>query len=124
MSVFVMPLLATLVPAWVCLRKGKWVFAIFAAASVSLPLPLMGLCDYWLHTYRGARLGTYESLGLWAVSFNIWLLAFILATAGAIRIAKPDSKWARKRYVGTQDGEQEMAIARARFLREFRLLRP
>jgi hypothetical protein len=44
------------------------------------------------------HVGTYDALAFWALTFWLWLIALVVALTGAVRIAKPDSTWAQKKY--------------------------
>jgi uncharacterized membrane protein len=55
----------------------------------------------------------FGTFGLISIVFP--LIIGWLALAGAIRIAKPDSDWAREKYRGSAEGDWKMAMAAQRF---------
>lgn len=106
-----LPFLAgTLYVAWACARKGKPVFASFAVGSVVLYLSIVSFVFL-----SEARTFLYVILQEPPRLRYLEPLLWFPALTGAIRIAKPDSPWARNRYFDTQVGEQKMAMACQRF---------
>ena len=108
-----------LVPPIICLDKGKrglgvWgLVAPFAASVVGFGVG----AAIWFSSDNVQDNGWDELgafLGALIIGVGVWTLivaaAVIAAIVGAIRLARPDSGWARRRY-----DEAKMAEARARF---------
>jgi hypothetical protein len=70
----------------------------------------------WVCIRKRNAVGAWALIGVFfSVGPGMIIPVGLIFLPWAIRIAKPDSKWARNRYVGTPSGERKMAIARQRF---------
>ena len=108
-----------LIPPIICLDKGKrligvWgLLAPFAASVIGFAAgAVIWFSSDDVQDNGWDELGAF--LGALLVGVGIWVLvvvgAIAAAVVGAIRLARPDSGWARRRY-----DEAKMAEARARF---------